>query len=55
MPCADELAACEWALTASAVAAVYVSRINPWLAIPVLYLYWFFYGFWVAIGHELHH
>ncbi len=42
-------------LTASAVAAVYVSRINPWLAIPVLYVYWFFYGFWVAIGHELQH
>jgi fatty acid desaturase len=42
-------------LAASAAAAVWVSRINPWLAIPVLYLYWFFYGFWVAIGHELQH
>jgi fatty acid desaturase len=42
-------------LIASAVAAVYVSRINPWLAIPVLYVYYFFYGFWVAIGHELQH
>jgi fatty acid desaturase len=42
-------------LAASAVAAVYVSRVSPWLAIPVLYLYWFFYGFWVAIGHELQH
>ena len=42
-------------LSASAVAAVYVSRISPWLAIPVLYLYWFFYGFWVAIVHELQH
>jgi fatty acid desaturase len=42
-------------LAASALAAVYVSRINPWLAIPVLYVYWFLYGFWVAIGHELQH
>ena len=42
-------------LAASAVAAVYVSRINLWLAIPVLYIYYFFYGFWVAIAHELQH
>jgi fatty acid desaturase len=42
-------------LTASAVAAVYVSRINLWLAIPVLYAYYFLYGFWVAILHELQH
>ena len=42
-------------LTASAIAAVYVGTINPWLAIPVLYLYYFFYGFWVAIAHELQH
>jgi fatty acid desaturase len=26
-----------------------------WLAIPLLYAYYFFYGFWVAIGHELQH
>ena len=42
-------------LAASAVAAVYVSRISLWLAIPVLYIYYFFYGFWVAIAHELQH
>jgi fatty acid desaturase len=42
-------------LTASAIATVYVGRINLWLAIPVLYLYYFFYGFWVAIAHELQH
>ena len=42
-------------LAARAVATVYVSRINLWLAIPVLYLYYFFYGFWVAIVHELQH
>jgi fatty acid desaturase len=42
-------------LAVSAAAAVYVSRYNPWLAIPVLYLYYFFYGFWVAIVHELQH
>jgi fatty acid desaturase len=42
-------------LAASAVATVYVSRFNLWLAIPVLYVYYFFYGFWVAIVHELQH
>ncbi|MGA2479130.1 MAG: fatty acid desaturase [Spirochaetia bacterium] len=42
-------------LTASAAATVCVSTINLWLAIPVLYLYYFFYGFWVAIAHELQH
>jgi fatty acid desaturase len=42
-------------LAIPAVATVYVSRINPWLAIPCLYVYYFFYGFWVAIAHELQH
>ena len=42
-------------LTAAAVATVYVSRINIWLAIPVLYFYYCVYGFWVAILHELQH
>jgi len=42
-------------LAVPAVASVYVFRINPWLAIPVLYVYYFFYGFWVAIAHELQH
>ncbi len=42
-------------LTASAVATVYVSHINLWLALPVLYVYYFLYGFWVAILHELQH
>ncbi len=42
-------------LTASALATVFVARINVWLAIPVLYVYYFFYGFWVAIAHELQH
>jgi fatty acid desaturase len=42
-------------LAASACAAVLVSRINLLLAIPVLYVYYFFYGFWVAIAHELQH
>jgi fatty acid desaturase len=42
-------------LAVPAVAAVYVSRINIWLAIPVLYVYYIFYGFWVAIAHELQH
>ncbi|HET6485897.1 MAG TPA: hypothetical protein VFH83_05730, partial [Spirochaetia bacterium] len=26
------------------LAALYVSRLNLWLAIPVLYVYYFFYG-----------
>jgi fatty acid desaturase len=42
-------------LAIPAVAAVLVSRINAWLAIPILYIYYFFYGFWVAIAHELQH
>jgi fatty acid desaturase len=42
-------------LVASAVATLYVSRYNLFLAIPLLYTYYFFYGFWVAIGHELQH
>ncbi len=42
-------------LAGSAVATVLVSRINIWLAIPVLYLYYFFYGFSVALLHELQH
>ncbi len=42
-------------LAVPAVAAILVSRIDIWLAIPVLYVYYFFYGFWVAIAHELQH
>jgi fatty acid desaturase len=42
-------------LAAAAVATVLVSRYSLWLAIPVLYVYYFLYGFWVAIGHELQH
>lgn len=42
-------------LTASALLTVYLARISLWAAIPALYLYYFFYGFWVAIGHELQH
>ncbi len=42
-------------LLVSAAAAIYVSRFSLWLAIPLIYLYYFFYGFWVAIGHELQH
>jgi fatty acid desaturase len=42
-------------LTVSAVATAYVSHYSLWLAIPVLYVYYFFYGFWVAIAHELQH
>jgi fatty acid desaturase len=42
-------------LAVPAVAAILLFRVNPWLAIPPLYLYYFFYGFVVAIAHELQH
>ena len=42
-------------LAVPAVAAVFLARINPWLFLPPLYVYYFFYGFWVAIAHELQH
>lgn len=42
-------------LAVTVVATLYVQRYNPWLAIPVLYSYYFLYGFWVAIAHELQH
>ncbi|HET6451769.1 MAG TPA: fatty acid desaturase [Spirochaetia bacterium] len=42
-------------LAVPAVAACLLARVSPWLAIPALYVYYFFYGFWVAIGHELQH
>ena len=42
-------------LVAAATAAIYVRRLNLLAAVPVLYVYFFFYGFWVAIGHELQH
>lgn len=43
------------ALILSAWGAVAAVRVHWALAVPVLYLYWFFYGFWVALGHELQH
>ena len=39
----------------SAAATVAASRVSLWLAVPFLYLYYFFYGFWVAPAHELQH
>ena len=42
-------------LAVPAAAAVLLGRINPWLAIPPLFVYYFFYGFVVAIAHELQH
>ena len=39
----------------SALATVAVSRYSLLLAIPVLYVYFFFYGFWAAVAHELQH
>jgi fatty acid desaturase len=43
------------ALVLCAWGAVAAGRVHWALAVPVLYLYWFFYGFWVALGHELQH
>jgi len=42
-------------LAASATATVLLSRYSLWWAVPALYVYYFFYGFWVAIAHELQH
>ncbi|MBT3294272.1 MAG: hypothetical protein HN919_01020 [Verrucomicrobia bacterium] len=42
-------------LAGSAVATMWAAGVSIWLAIPLLYVYYFFYGFWVAIGHELQH
>jgi len=42
-------------LAVCAVGAVYLRRIHILLAIPAVYAYYFLYGFWVAIVHELQH
>jgi fatty acid desaturase len=42
-------------LTASAVATVFLAQIHLLLAVVGLYVYYFFYGFWVAVAHELQH
>ncbi len=42
-------------LAAAATAVILAGRVSLWLAVPALYVYYFFYGFWVAIAHELQH
>jgi fatty acid desaturase len=42
-------------LAVAAVAAAYARRINICLALATLYVYYFFYGFWVALAHEFQH
>jgi len=42
-------------LAVTAAATVLVAKQSLWLAIIPLYAYYFFFGFWVAIGHELQH
>lgn len=42
-------------LAATGAATLWASHYSLWLAIPCLYAYYFIYGFWVAIGHELQH
>ncbi len=42
-------------LAAVAVSVIFVGRHSLLAAVPVLYVYFFFYGFWVAIDHELQH
>ncbi len=39
----------------TSTATLMIAKHNLWLAMIPLYGYWFFYGFWVAIGHELQH
>lgn len=42
-------------LAATAVATVLAARVHILLALPVLYCYYFLYGFWIGIVHELQH
>ena len=42
-------------LGVSATVVLWVVPFSLLLAILLLYAYWFFYGFWVAIAHELQH
>jgi len=42
-------------LLLSAWGTMAVANVSFWLAIPLLYVYYFFFGFMVAIGHELQH
>ncbi len=42
-------------LAGSAVAGELLRRVDPWLFIPAIFVYWFFYGFWAAPAHELQH
>jgi len=43
------------ALLLGACGVVTLAHVNLWLALPVLYAYWFVYGFMVGIAHELQH
>ncbi len=42
-------------LAVTAAATLWAAQYSLWLAVIPLYGYYFFYGFWVAIGHELQH
>ena len=43
-------------LIASAVAAIFIGQRYGWIwAIPLIYVYYFFYGFLTSLGHELQH
>lgn len=42
-------------LLATAGLTLWAAGYSLWLALIPLYGYYFFYGFWVAIGHELQH
>lgn len=42
-------------LAITAASTLFVAQYSLWLAIIPLCGYYFFYGFWVAIGHELQH
>lgn len=42
-------------ITGVVAATILVAQVNIFLAIPVLYVYYFLFGFWVPIAHELQH
>lgn len=42
-------------LAATAAAAVHAQKFSFWHALPFLYAYWFVFGFWGALAHELQH
>jgi len=42
-------------LLSLAIFTILAAQSSILLTIPILYFYYFLYGFWVAFGHELQH